>query len=598
MRDGTRLFTIVYAPKDHSRSWPILLNRTPYGVAPYDEREMAGRLGPSNLFPGAGYIFAYQDVRGRFMSEGTWRDVRPCLGPGAGPKDFDESTDTFDTIEYLLRQVPGHNGRVGMWGISYPGFFCSTGMINAHPALVAVSPQAPVADWWYDDLFHHGAFFLAGNFGFISRMDRRRPAPTTQSGPGFDPGTPDGYQFFLDLGPVINTETRCFRGQVEFWPDVLDHPDYDAFWQERCVLPHLRKVAPAVLVVGGWFDAEDLYGTLATYRTVEQQNPGITNTLVMGPWRHGGWARDPGDRLGDIVFGSRTSEYYRRHIERAFFDRWLKDDRKVAPLPEACVFETGANRWRTFETWPPAGLRAEALVPGADGVLSLSSSAGRPAGGPGYDEFISDPARPVPFTESITAGAPPEFMTADQRFAARRPDVLVYQTAPLAKRITVAGPLEAELWVSTSAGDADWIVKLIDVYPPDAKDFEGMSPGRHLGGYQMLVRSEAIRGRFREDRSRPRPFASGVPALVRLPLVDILHSFEPGHRIMIQVQSSWFPLIDRNPQTYVENIFRAAPEDFVKATHRLYHDAKHTTRIRMSVLEPDARISGTGQGKK
>jgi putative CocE/NonD family hydrolase len=589
MRDGVRLFTVVYSPRDTSQAYPILMVRTPYSVGPYGKNEFPGRLGPSSLFPEEGYIFVYQDVRGCFMSEGTFENVRPHLEQKSKPTDIDESTDARDTIDYLLKNVPNHNGRVGMWGISYPGFYCSAGMIDAHPALKAVSPQAPVSDWFFDDFLHHGAFFLTPAFNFLSGYGRPRPAPTTQRAGPMDIGTPDGYQFFLDLGSLKNVETHHFHGEITFWTQITQHPGYDAFWQARNILPHLRHVAPGVLVVGGWFDAEDLYGTLNTYQAIERQNPGVTNTLVMGPWRHGGWSGGDGQRLGNIDFGSKTAEFYRKTIELPFFNHHLKD--KGDPkLPEAYVFETGRNQWRTFGRWPPNGVREKALYIHAGGRLLWEAS---PASRPStlrsdevlHDAYVSDPAKPVPYTEAITRGFPPEYMVDDQRFAARRPDVLVYQTEPLCSDVTLAGPIVADLWVSTSAGDADWIVKLIDVYPPGAKDYNGMTPGRRLGGYQMMIRSEVIRGRFREDNTTPKPFMPNEPTRVHLPLLDVLHTFLAGHRIMVQIQSTWFPLVDRNPQKYVVNIFQAGEGDFIKATHRVYHDGPHPTRLRVCVLE-------------
>lgn len=594
MRDGVRLRTHVYALRDSATACPILLLRTPYGIAPYGEDEFPDFLGPSDLFVREGYIFAYQDVRGRMMSEGAFENMRPHVVAKRGPRDIDESSDTYDTIDWLVRNVPGNNGRVGQWGISYPGFYASAGMIDAHPALHAVSPQAPIADWFFDDFFHHGAFFLPHGFNFFATFGLPRPEPTTQWGPAFDHGTPDGYQFFLDLGPLRNADARYFQGRVAFWNQITQHPNYDEFWQARNILPHLKNVAPAVMTVGGWFDAEDLYGTLMTYRAIERQNPQSTNVLVMGPWRHGGWSRGDGDRLGEISFGEKTSLFYRSEIELPFFERFLKvpapvaadADATLVPLPEAYVFETGVNRWRTFEHWPPAGVRTRALYLRENGRLSFDAPV--LAGDNAADEFISDPARPVPYAETIEIGMRAEYMTDDQRFAARRPDVLVYQTEPLTTSLTLAGPMTAELWVSLRATDrpdavraldADWIVKLIDVFPPDAPDYDGMTPGRRLGGYQMMVRSEVSRGRFRDAYDKPRPFKPGDPTLVRLPLQDVLHTFQPGHRVMIQVQSTWFPLVDRNPQKWVDNIFEADDDDFVRSTHRVHRGGRWATRL-------------------
>lgn len=579
-RDGAKLFTAIYAPKDAAKKYPFIMMRTPYSSGPYGEANFPDLLGPSETFAREGYIFVYQDVRGRFMSEGNFVNMTPHVSDKRGPKDIDESTDAYDTIEWLLKNVPNHNGRVGQWGISYPGFYSSASMIDAHPALKAVSPQAPIADWFFDDFFHHGAFFLPHCFNFFGGFGKPRPQPTSQWSPGVHHGTPDGYQFFLDLGSLRNVNERWYKGEIAFWNDIIAHPNYDAFWQARNILPHLKRVAPAVMVVGGWFDAEDLYGALQTYQAIERQNPRVFNVLVMGPWRHGGWSRASGDRLGNIVFGAPTSHFYRDEIEAPFFRHFLKDEGKHN-LPEAYMFETGANQWRKFDHWPPADARPDTLYFGAGGRLNPEAPA---AGEPDFDEFTSDPAKPVPFAEVIEIGMTGEYMTDDQRFAGRRPDVLVYQTPVLDRNVTLAGPLVADLWVSTTAGDADWVVKLIDVYPPSAEDYPGMRPGVRLGNYWMMVRSEVFRGRFRNSYEKPEPFAAGKVERVQVPLQDVLHTFRAGHRIMVQVQSTWFPLVDRNPQKWVDNIFEAGDDDFVQATHRVYRAGEHRSAIRFGVL--------------
>jgi putative CocE/NonD family hydrolase len=580
MRDGVHLFTIVYAPKDTSRPHPILLNRTPYGIGPYEKDQYRGNLGPNRLFPKESYIFAYQDVRGCFMSEGEFLDMRPHIDKKTSPKEIDESSDTYDTIDWLLKHVPNHNGRVGQWGISYPGFYTSAGMIDAHPALKAVSPQAPIADWFFDDFHHHGALFLPHAFNFLSVFGQPRPEPTSKRALRFDHGTPDGYQFFLDLGPLRNANERYFKDRIATWNRLVEHPNYDAFWQARNLLPHLHKVPPAVMTVGGWFDAEDLYGTLQTYRAVEQQNPGIFNVLVMGPWRHGGWARTDGDRLGDINFGGKTASFYQRQIELPFFEHYLKDQGDPK-LPEAYVFATGANRWRQFDHWPPRHAQKRSLYFHAGGRLTFEAPVEEEDA---CDEYVSDPAHPVPFSDEIANGMTAEYMTDDQRFAARRPDVLTYRTDVLKEELTLAGPLVADLRVATTGTDADWVVKLIDVFPPNAEDYSNMRRGEHLGGYQMMVRSEVIRGRFRDSYERPEPFVAGEPTKVMLPLQDVLHTFGKGHRVMIQVQSTWFPLVDRNPQKYVPNIYLADAKDFIKATERVYRSKRLASCVQVEVL--------------
>jgi putative CocE/NonD family hydrolase len=580
MRDGIHLFTVVYAPKDTSRQYPILITRTPYSVGPYGPDRVRETLGPNPHFQKEGYIFVYQDVRGCFMSEGTFVDMRPHLDKKTTPQDIDESSDTYDTIQWLLAKVPNHNGKVGQWGISYPGFYASAGMIDAHPALKAVSPQAPIADWFFDDFHHHGAFFLPHAFNFMASFGQPRPEPTTRSANRFQHGTPDGYQFFLDLGSLKNANERYFKDRIPLWNRVIEHPNYDSFWQSRNLLPHLKKVAPAVMTVGGWFDAEDLYGTLKTYQAIEKKNPGIFNVLVMGPWQHGGWSRIGGEKLGNIHFGSKTASFYQKDIELPFFEHFLRGT-PGHRLPEAYLFETGGNRWRQFDRWPPANLQKKRLYFRAGNSLSYEAPKEE---GEIFDEFISDPARPVPFTEAIATGMTTEYMTDDQRFAGRRPDVLVYQTEVLKEDVTLAGPLVAELRVATSGTDADWVVKLIDVFPSDTKDPPDLPRGRHLGGYEMMVRSEVIRGRFRNSYERPELFVPNQPAKVTLELQDVLHTFASGHRIMIQVQSTWFPLVDRNPQKYVDNIFLADDKDFIKATHRLYRSRSQPSAFQVGIL--------------
>lgn len=585
MRDGVKLFTSIYSPRDQTKRYPILMLRTPYSVGPYGDDEYRDSLGPSSILAREKFIFVYQDVRGRYMSEGEFVNVTPHQASKQSPSDVDESTDTYDTIEWLLASVPNHNGRVGQWGISYPGFYAAAGMIDAHPALIAVSPQAPIADWYFDDFHHHGAFFLPHSFNFLASFGRPRPQPTTQGNGGFDHGTPDGYQFFLELGPLAEVNQRYFDGEVAFWDDLVAHPNYDEFWQARNILPHLRNVAPAVMTVGGWFDAEDLYGPLKIYRAVEQHNPHAFNILVMGPWSHGGWARTDGDRMGNISFGDKQSLFYRDRIERAFFNAFLKGE-DGHDLPEAYVFETGANQWRQFDQWPPEERCDEAsLYVSEGGWLEFDAPVDDEEA---YDEFISDPAKPVPFTETIATGMTKDYMTDDQRFAARRPDVLVYQTDVLERDLTIAGPVQAELWVSTSEGDADWVVKLIDVFPPDAEHPDDFSATRPLGSYQMMVRSEVIRGRFRNSYENPEPFEPNRATLVDLELQDVLHTFKRGHRIMVQIQSTWFPLVDRNPQKWVANVFEAEADDFTKAVHRVHRSADRPTRLRINILRaPD-----------
>lgn len=580
MRDGKKLFTTVYAPKDDSQTYPILLTRTPYSAGPYGADQYKSDLGPSPLFGKEGYIFAYQDVRGRWMSEGEFVNMRPYRPTKNGPNDVDESSDAWDTIEWLTRHVPNHNGKVGQWGISYPGFYTAAGMIDAHPALKAASPQAPVTDWFVGDDWHHnGALFLAHMFNFMSKFGHPRPEPTKKFCPQFDHETPDGYEFFFRMGTLAEANPKFFKDQVAFWNEALEHGTYDDFWKARNLRPHLKNIRPAVMTVGGWFDAENLFGALETYKQVEKSSPEATNVLVMGPWQHGGWNGDDGSKFGDVSFNSKTSGFYREKIELPFFEFHLKGKGEWK-APEAWVFETGTNQWRRHEHWPPAAVRSKPLYFRAAGRLSFEAPEDSDLV---YDEYHSDPNRPVPFIDEITIGMAPEYMLADQRFAARRPDVLVYQTDALEEDLTIAGPLQAELHVSTSGEDSDWIVKLIDVYPDDYPDANPNPKGVRMGGYQQLVRGDVMRGKFRNSFERPEPFAPGEPTAVNFTLQDSYHTFRSGHRIMLQVQSTWFPLVDRNPQKFVD-IHQARPGDFQKAVQRLYRSGKRASRVSLPIL--------------
>jgi uncharacterized protein len=587
MRDGVKLFTAVYVPKDQGRTYPMLLNRTPYSVAPYGADAFKASLGPSDLFANEGYIFVYQDVRGRMMSDGQFVDVRPHLPVKNGAKEIDESTDTFDTIEWLIKNVPNHNGRVGMFGISYPGFYAAAGMIDAHPALKAVSPQAPITDWFVGDDFHHnGALYLPHAFGFLSGFGRPRSGPTTSFPPQFDFGTADGYAFFLKLGPMASVNGKYFKGDIAFWNQMMEHETYDAFWQARNLRPHLKNIKPAVMTVGGWYDAEDLYGALETYKNTERQSPGAANMLVMGPWVHGGWARQDGDKLGDVEFASKTSAFYREQIELPFFNFYLKD--KADPkLPEAYVFETGRNQWQRHDAWPPTAARMTPIYLHAGGTLDWDVPADTDGA---FDEYVSDPSKPVPYTMSVAVGMTQEHMVGDQRFAAARPDVLTYETGLLDHDVTVAGPIVASLRVSTTGTDSDWVVKVIDVYPadyPDPNPQATWNPFQRsystLGGYQQLVRGEAMRGKFRNSYEKPEPFVPGQATTVEYPMPDVYHTFRTGHRIMVQVQSSWFPLVNLNPQKFL-NINQATAADFQKATQRIYRSKTAASAIKLSVL--------------
>jgi putative CocE/NonD family hydrolase len=581
MRDGVKLFTVAYAPKDASQRYPIMLTRTPYSVRPYGPDAYPRSIGPSEAMAREGYIFVYQDVRGRWMSEGQFVDARP-FNPNKKGKAIDESSDTYDTIEWLLKNIPNHNGRVGMWGISYPGFYTSMGIIQAHPAIRAASPQAPIGDWFIgDDWHHHGALFLVDAFNFYSVIGQPRPRPTSAPPQPFIHGTPDGYRFFLEMGPLPNADKKYFKGEIGFWNDLMKHGTYDDFWKARRVMPHLRNIKPAVMVVAGWFDAEDLYGTLHTYRAIEKQNPGVSNILVMGPWCHGCWAASDYRALGNIDFGSKVSLHYQENVELPFFNHHLKG-KGEAKLAEATMFLTGANEWRTYGEWPPKELQTRSLYFHSNGRLSFEPPAEK---GRAFDEYISDPGKPVPYVPQITNRRGfTTYMTEDQRFAAMRTDVLVYETEVLTEDVTIAGPLQAELFVSTTGTDADWVVKLIDVLPNDAPSPQPNPQSVQMGGYQMMVRGDVMRGKFRNSYEKPEPFAPSAPTRVSFALQDVHHTFRKGHKIMVQVQSSWFPLVDRNPQKFVD-IYNATEADFQKATHRVYRSGDMSSHLKIGVLK-------------
>ncbi|HEY6547090.1 MAG TPA: CocE/NonD family hydrolase [Vicinamibacteria bacterium] len=594
MRDGKRLFTAVYVPKDTSKTYPILLNRTPYSVAPYGADQYRERLGPSTFFEREGYIVVYQDVRGRYMSEGEWVEMTPHKPKKSGPADVDESTDGWDTIDWLVKNVPGNNGRVGMWGISYPGFYTSASMIDAHPALKAASPQAPVTDLFMgDDSFHNGAFMLAANFGFYVYFPPRGPEPKAPAtGRRFDYGTPDGYDFMRRLGTL--SATRRYLADNTYYQDNLDHPTYDDFWKARNIAAHLKNIKHAVLTVGGWFDAENLVGPLLTYRTIEQTSPGTFNAIVMGPWSHGSWSRGDGDRLGNLDFGSKTGAFYREEVEHAFFARHLKGATTEA-VAEATMFQTGTNEWRRYEMWPPRAAAKKAFY-FAEGRRLRAE----PPVGEAFDEYVSDPANPVPYLGYTAQGMRSDYMTEDQRFASTRPDVALYETEPLEEDLAVAGPIEVDLHVSTTGTDSDFVVMVVDVYPGDVPDRRSKTAGGadddppanavKMGGYQQLVRGEPFRGKFRNSFEKPEPFVPGEPARIRFSLPDVCHVFRRGHRLMVQVQSSWFPLVDLNPQTFVD-IPKATAADFKKATQRVHRSQARASSVTF-LVEPARKQEG------
>jgi putative CocE/NonD family hydrolase len=604
MRDGVKLFTTIYTPEKKSPRHPILLNRTPYTVAPYGKDQFRQTLGPNPLFAREGYIFVYQDVRGRWMSEGKFEDVRPDIANNT-PQQVDESTDTYDTIEWLLKNVDNNNGRVGIYGISYPGFYASAGSIDSHPALKACSPQAPIADWFKgDDMHHNGALFLAQNWSFFRGFGQPRPSPTSTAAyitQWKGRQTSDGYDFFLATGGLKEISDAYPQGlggkRIEFWDRMMAHPNYDQFWKDRNILPKLRNIRCATMTVGGWYDNEDLYGALRTYEHIERQNPGIYNVLVVGPWDHGGWSRADGDWLGTAYFGSKTGDHYRRNIEVPFFNYHLKDQGSIASIKEVNLYDTGSHEWRSFENYEPTTSTDTALYLTRDGGLSFTM----PRGPGGSDEYVSDPMNPVPYTQKVTFNYPRDFMTEDQRFASRRPDVLVYQTEPLTEDVTVAGDIKPSLFVSSSGTDSDFVVKLIDVFPDD---YEYPATGKQLpnggperikppensawtifdtNGYQMLLRGEPMPARFRNSFEKPVPLVPNRPTAMRFTMPGVTHTFRKGHRIMVQIQSTWFPLVARNPQRFVANYKQATSADFRKATQRVYYGGRTASAIILPV---------------
>ncbi len=581
MRDGVRLFTSIYIPKEKGKKFPIMLNRTPYTVAPYGEESAKSYLGNFPEMTKAGYIFVYQDVRGRWMSEGTYENIRPTRSKANGQK-IDESTDTYDTIDWLVKNVKNNNGKVGMYGISYPGFYSTAALIGSHPALKAVSPQAPVTDWFIGDDFHHGgALFLMDAFRFMYSFDAPRPKPITNAdGPkGFQLEAKDYYRFFLDNPSLSGLKSTYLDHTVKFWDDLAKHSVRDSFWISRTVTEHLGSVKPAVLVVGGLFDAEDTYGAFETYKMIEKRSPKNNSVLVAGPWYHGGWVRAEGDYFGDIRFGEKTSLYYQKEIELPFFDYHLKGIGNFNPA-EATLYITGSNRWKTFQQWPPKEGRSQTLFLTSTGKLTTDKGATTED----HISYSSDPNKPVPFQEGIITDRTREYMVADQRFVANRPDVVVFETDVLQEDLTVVGPVSAALTVSMSGTDADFVVKLIDVYPDSASVTSARDEKTVMQNYQMLVRGEVLRGKFRDSYSDPKAFVPNEKTAVNVQLPDVAHTFKKGHKLMVQIQHSWFPLVDRNPNQFMD-IYKAEAKDFIKNQHQLYFSKDAPSRISFEVID-------------
>lgn len=583
MRDGVKLHTVVFTPKNDSKKYPFLINRSPYSCRPYGKDVYPGRIGPSKYLEKEGFIFVKQDVRGRWNSEGKYDNMRPHV---PGDSKIDESSDTYDTIEWLLKNVKNNNGKAGIYGISYPGFYSAAALPEHHPALVASSPQAPISDFFFDDFHHHGAYLL-GYFMATNTFGFQHDGPTTQKWyPEVRPLSRDAWSFYTKLGPLSNADSMMGE-KNEFWKQLSEHPNYDEFWQKRSILPHLKNIKTNVMTVGGWYDAEDLYGPLNIYKNIEKNNPDSYNVLVMGPWSHGAWSRPltsgPNyQTVGNLSFGKGIADFYQKEVEYPFFMHFLKGVKKPKKF-EALVFDTGKKKWDTFKNWPPTKAKNIKFYLNKNGSLSQKKSNDGE-----FSEFVSDPFNPVPYRarkDIRLRFTPRPYMTDDQRFATEREDVLTFQTDVLEEDLTISGDILAHLMVSTTGSSADWIVKVVDVYPNDHPDVPGTKAGVDLKGYQQMVRSEVIRGRFRNGYDKPEAFVPNKVAKVNLPLQDIHHTFKKGHRVMIHVQSTWFPLIDINPQTYVDNIFKAKKEHFKVQTHRVYHTDKNSSWIEMKVLD-------------
>lgn len=569
MRDGTKLHTTIYSPKDTSQTYPILMQRTPYSSKPYGADEFMPKIGPNQYLMEEGNIIVYQDVRGRWMSEGSYDNMRAFI-PNKTGKQFDEASDTYDTIEWLVNNVVNNNGNVGTWGISYPGFYATYSLLSGHPALKASSPQACIGDFFFDDFHHNGAYLLS-YWRATALFGYQKEGPTGDAWYEFPKlDSDDQFDFFLKTGPLSNLD-EYYDETNEFWTQLKEHPNYDEFWKSRGIIQHLKDIKPAVMTVGGLFDAEDLYGPWETYKNIEKRSDNY-NAVVFGPWSHGDWARTK-DRqaVGNVYFGDDISAYFQKDIETKFFNHFLKGNGEgETGLPEAHVFDTGNKKWMSFDQWPPKETMKVSFFLGKDKNLSGSPSTKYEA-----ETFVSDPANPVPYAEGKKmVFTPRKYMTDDQRFAASRDDVLVYETPVLEDDLTLVGDIMAKLSVATTGTSADWIVKVIDVYPDNVENTEETEEGVQMAGYHQMVRSEVMRGRFRRNYDKPEPFVPGKEEEVFVKLQDVLHTFKKGHKLQIQVQSTWFPLIDLNPQTYVSNIFEAKKEDFTKQTHSVFHKSK------------------------
>lgn len=581
MRDGIKLHTTIYSPKDKTKKHPILLQRTPYSSKPY-KKGMRTKIGPNSTLMKEGNIIVYQDVRGRWMSEGVYDNMRAYI-PNKKPNQSDEVSDTYDTIDWLVNNVDNNNGNVGTWGISYPGHYATVSTIDAHPALKAASPQACIGDFFFDDFHHNGAFLLS-YFRAISLFGTYKNTPIDSSWYTFPKvNSQDQYQFFLDKGPLknLNSFFKYENGDDFFWKEITEHPNYDSVWKSKGIIQHMNRVPSSVatMIVGGWFDAEDLYGPLETYKGIEKHGKDNYNTLVFGPWDHGRWASSGvRNAVGNYYFGDSISLKFQTEVETKFFNHFLKGKGdKNSGLPEAYVYDSGKKGWKSYNSWPPKNSKKESWFLSENEKLTKKEDASNAF------SFVSDIKKPVPYSEDIkTVFTPRKYMTDDQRFAARRPDVLVFETDVLTEDYTLAGDILAKLKVATTGSAADWIVKVIDVHPSDTKETnDEMQEHLKMSNYHLMVRSEVLRGRFRNSFEKPEPFTPNKKTAVNIKLQDVFHTFKKGHKLQVQIQSTWFPLIDLNPQTYVDNIYKADEKDFKTQTHSVFSDSS----IEFSVLD-------------
>lgn len=582
MRDGVKLFTSIYIPKDENEKYPFLIKRTPYSSSPYGENNLDKRwLGPNKMLCQEKYIFVTQDVRGRYKSEGKFEDMTPAIDNKKSKQDVDESSDTFDTIEWLLKNIKNNNGRVGIYGVSYLGFYAAASLPDAHPAIKAVSPQAPISDQFIgDDVNHNGAFFLMDTFDFSAWFLGERINSGTDYEAVFSYESKDAYSFYKNVEPLKKTnDSAYFNKKEKIWSEYLEHDTYDDYWKSRNLRPHLKNIKPAVLVVGGWFDAEDLFGTLNTFKAIKEQSPDNTNVrLVMGPWRHGSWfAIDP---FGYPTYNIKSqNQYFQQEIETKFFNYYLKDKGSF-DLPQAMVFNTGVNQWEEHKSWPPVESQFKTFYLNQGKMISDKPSSTT------YDAYVSDPENPVPYTAAIRGHRNSDYMVEDQRFAEQRIDVLTYKTDTLTSDITVEGTLKVDLFISTTGTDGDFVVKLIDVLPDNEPSYEEsyrLNGVRHtntykLAGVERLERAEVFRSKFRNSYEKPEALVPGKITEIKFEMNDIAHTFKRGHRIMVQVQSSWFPLVDINPQKFID-IPNCNKSDFQKATIHVYHNSSITLPV-------------------